>query len=307
MHATVYTGLLCALAAPSLGAVWESLPAGVPSTWSHVSTPSGDEPIGLSIALSRKNLDQLESVLREVSTPGKAQYGQWLDKDDIDSKFPIVDDTPVVNWLKNAGISSFARDGSLLNFTSSVEKVNKLLDTSFSHYQNGDSVKLRTTQYSIPDDLTDHIDLISPTVYFGKTRRALPRVSKTKQTRKASNTQVSASCQTSITPQCLKELYNVGNYTPKVESGSRMGFSSFLNQSASQADLQKFEALFKIPSQKFTVVPLFGAVDNQTAAEADVTEANLDVQNIIGVSHPLPVTEYIGGGLGYDPNFIIFA
>ncbi|KAJ6155508.1 hypothetical protein N7470_006074 [Penicillium chermesinum] len=278
MHATVYTGLLCALAAPALGAVWESLPAGVPATWSHVNTPSGDSSIGLSIALSRKNLDQLETVLREVSTPGHPKYGQWLDKDDVDSQFPVVDDAPVVSWLKEAGITSFARDGALLNFTGSVEKVNKLLDTQFAYYQNGDSVKLRTTQYSIPDDLADHIDLISPTVYFGKSRGAVPKVAKTKQIRRASNTGVSPACASAITPQCVKEMYNVGNYTPK-------------------SDLKEFAALFNIPEQSFTVETLFGGVDNQNAPESDLTEADLDVQLILGVSHPLPIHEFVVGGV----------
>lgn len=299
MPATVYTALLCALAAPAWGAVWESLPAGVPSAWSHVSTPAGDAPISLSISLSRKNLDQLESTLRKVSTPGQAQYGKWLDEDDIESQFPIVDDAAVVNWLKDAGISDYARDGSLLSFTGSVEKVNKLLDTNFAHYQSGDAVKLRTTQYSIPDDLADYIDLISPTVYFGKTRAAVPKASKAKETRKVSKTEVAASCQTSITPSCLKEMYNIGNYTPKVEAGSRIGFGSFLNQSASQSDLKQYEELFGIASQNFTVETLNGGVDNQTASVADVGEANLDVQLIVAVSHPLPVHEFIAAGVAY--------
>lgn len=181
MHSNVYAGLLCTLAGQSMAKVWESLPAGVPSTWSLVEKPSADSTMALSIALTRQNLDKLESKLAEVSTPGQGSYGQWLNKDDIDMHFPVVDDAPVMDWLKSAGVSNIARDGAVVNFTSTVGNVNKLLDTTFGYYQSGDSIKLRTTSYSIPDHLTELIDVISPTVFFGKTRAAAPAPSKSRE------------------------------------------------------------------------------------------------------------------------------
>ncbi|KAF3390198.1 Tripeptidyl-peptidase sed4 [Penicillium rolfsii] len=299
MHSNVYAGLLCALAGQSMAVVWESLAGGVPSTWSLLEKPSADSTMTLSIALTRQNLDQLESKLTKLSTPGQASYGQWLSKDEIDTHFPVVDDAPVLSWLKNAGISSIARNGAVIDFTGTVENINKLLDTTFAYYQSGDSVKLRTVEYSIPSDLTEHIDVISPTVFFGKMRSAVPVPSKSQEikARKASSTEVSASCQTSITPSCLKEMYNVGDYVPEPSAGSRIGFGSFLNQSASYSDLAKFEQLFDIPSQSFTVELLNGGVNNQSASVSDIGEANLDVQNIVGIAHPLPVHEYITGGV----------
>jgi tripeptidyl-peptidase-1 len=42
-------------------------------------------------------------------------------------------------------------------------------------------------------------------------------------------------------------------------------------------------------------------VNDQNPKTAQVGEADLDVQNIVGVSHPLPVTEFITGG---SPPFI---
>ncbi|KAJ5377270.1 uncharacterized protein N7496_004679 [Penicillium cataractarum] len=305
MHSNVYAGLLCALAGQSMAVVWESLAAGVPSTWSLVDEPSASSTMALSIALSRQNLDQLGSKLTELSTPGKSSYGQWLSKDDIDTQFPVVDDTAVLKWLKSAGISNIATDGAVVNFTSTVETANKLLNTTFAYYKSGDSVKLRTTEYSIPSDLTDDIDVISPTVFFGKTRGAIPAPSKARmvEARKASSTEVSASCQTSITPSCLKEMYNVGDYVPEPSAGSRIGFGSFLNQSASESDLTQYEELFDIASQSFTVELLNGGVNNQNASESDLGEANLDVQLIVAVSHPLPVHEFITGGVApFNPD-----
>jgi tripeptidyl-peptidase-1 len=309
MHVTTYTGVLCTLAAPALGMVWESLSGGTPSSWSLVNKPSADSTMALSIALSRENLDQLESKLISLSTPGQAEYGQWLEKDDIESQFPVVDDSSVVSWLHKAGISNIARDGALLNFTGSVDNINQLLNTSFAYYQNGESVKLRTTHYSIPDELADYIDVISPTVYFGKTRSAVPVISESNQlqARKSSPTEVAPACQTSITPSCLKEMYNIGDYVPKPAAGSRIGFGSFLNESAQQADLKDYQTLFDIPAQSFTVEVLNGGVDDQNAPSSDIGEANLDVQLISAVSHPLPIHEFITGGVAYaNPDIMCF-
>lgn len=112
---------------------------------------------------------------------------------------------------------------------------------------------------------------------------------------------VDASCQTSITPACIKELYNIGSYTPNPSAGSKVGFGSFLNQSALYADLVNYEKYYNIPTQNFSVILINGGTDDQDPATAQVGEADLDVQNIIGVSHPLPVTEFITSG---SPPFI---
>ena len=161
-------------------------------------------------------------------------------------------------------------------------------------YENSGVKKIRTTQYSIPDSLASDIDLISPTTYFGKTVANMPTFTPVK--RNASVVSIAASCQTLITPSCIKELYRIGDYTPHPESGSRVGFGSFLNQSALYADLADYEAYFDIPSQNFSVILINGAVNNQDPATDQFGEASPDVQTIIGVSHPLSVTEFITGG-----------
>lgn len=66
--------------------------------------------------------------------------------------------------------------------------------------------------------------------------------------------------------------------------------------------MAKFENIWSLPSQNFTVLALInGGVNNQDPATEEDGEANLDVQNIIGLVDGLPVGEYITGGL---PPFI---
>ncbi|EAW10825.1 S53 family peptidase [Aspergillus clavatus NRRL 1] len=302
LSSTLYAGLLCSLAAPAFGIAHEKL-AAVPNGWTLIKDAPETDTITLSIALARQNLDQLESKLTTLATPGNAEYGQWLDKADIESLFPTASDEAIIEWLKAAGITQVSRQGSLVNFASTVGTVNKLFNTTFSYYQNGASQKLRTTEYSIPDSLTDAIDLVAPTVFFGKDQdNALPSFASKLPTlpKRASN---SSSCADLITPACLAEMYNLGDYKPVVSSGSRIGFGSFLNESANYADLAAYEKLFKIPSQNFSVELINGGTNDQNWNTAQLGEADLDVELIVAVSHPLPVVEYItGGSPPYVPN-----
>lgn len=288
---------LSQLVIPAYGAVHEQL-AAVPSGWTFVGTPDASTSITLSVALAHQNLDQLESTLLAVSTPGNAKYGQHLDVDDVNALFPAVSDTAVLSWLQGAGISSIHSNGSTVNFATTVGTANKLLSAQFSYYQSGSTKKLRTTHYSIPSNLVDQIDLISPTTYFGKTTAAVVIPSATREEKRApvSKPSVAASCQTSITPSCLKELYNINDYSADANSGSRIAFGSFLNESAIYSDLALFESYFGISSQNFTVELINGATNDQNLSTAQFGEADLDVEYIVGISHPLPVMEFITGG-----------
>lgn len=295
----ICAGLL-SRALPAYGAVMERL-AAAPSGWTALETdPSA--AITLTVGLAMQNLEQLETKLLAVSTPGNAEYGQHLDIDEANALFaPSADaSNAVTSWLRGAGAQNVVSDGSTVSFATTIERANSILNAKFQTYTSNGISKVRTTQYSVPDDVAEHIELISPTTYFGKTVANVP----TKVFKKAtppSKVSIDASCSTSITPKCLKELYNVGSYTPSVSSGSRIGFGSFLNQSALYSDLFQYEEFFGIPKQNFSVTLINGAPNDQNPATAQNGEANLDVQNIVGIAHPLPVQEFITGG---SPPFI---
>ncbi|KAE8441856.1 hypothetical protein EG329_004211 [Mollisiaceae sp. DMI_Dod_QoI] len=293
-------------AVPASAAIHEKL-AAVPAGWTHASTPDANTAISLTIGLAQQNIDQLQSKLLAVSTPGNAEYGQHMDADEVNAFFAPdpAGVHAVQNWLGGAGVSQITTDGHFVSFATTVQKANSLLNTTFATYTSGQVSKLRTTQYSVPDDLVQYVDLISPTIYFGKTVANAPKFSKaTKTTRNSDyspSVSVAASCQTSITPSCIKQLYSVGNYVPDPKSGSKIGFGSFLNQSALYTDAFQFEEANGIPHQNFSTILINGATNDQDPATAQNGEADLDVQNIIGVSHPLPVTEFITGG---SPPFV---
>lgn len=292
----------------------------VPAGWTAVGAADAAVVQTFSIALTMQNIDQLEAKLLEVSTPGSAAYGAHWNESTVQSFFaPSADAvSSVTSWLEQNGVSNYNVDGAFVDFGADVATANTLLNASYQQYSAADgTTKLRTLSYSIPDDVQDHIVLIDPGLYFGSSKAFLPTTTTPSRTRApgsvvrrgpsspqqrpharslATRTTVDASCQTSITPACLKELYNVGNYSASATSGSKVGFGSFLGESALYADVAVYEKFYGIPSQNFSVTLIANATNDQDPDTASIGEADLDVENIIGIAHPLPVIEYITGG-----------
>lgn len=176
-------------------------------------------------------------------------------------------------------MSQISVDGAYVTFATTVGTANSLLNTTFSNFEHSaGGLKVRTTEYSVPAHLASYIDLIDPTVFLGKAATAAPTYTKAKRS-PPTKSSLDAPCSTSITPTCLKELYNTVGYTPDPKSGSRVGFGSFLNESAIYEDLFLFEEKFDIPHQNFSTVftPNSGATNDQDIATAAFGEANLDV------------------------------
>ena len=157
--------------------------------------------------------------------------------------------------------------------------------------------KLRTLQYSVPDDMEQHIDLVSPTTFFGKTKAHAvippPEMLKGLTSRQTANKTLN--CLRLIEPGCLEQMYNYGNYSIDLSSKSRVGFGSFLNQSARQQDLAKYQRDYGLPLTNFSVTLINGGEDHQDP-RGDIAEANLDSQFMSAVAQTLQMTQFITGG-----------
>lgn len=278
-------------ALPTLAVIHEQM-AAVPAGWTAASAADKSTPVSFTIALMQQNIDQLEAKLMAVSTPGSPFYGQYMDVDDMNAFFAPATgaSSAVESWLKSAGVSQsqMSTDGSYVTFATTVGTANSLLNTTFMNFVSAGNTKIRTLQYSIPDDLASYIELIAPTVFLGQTTAAVPTSTrKTKRDRTPTTPSVAAACSTSITPSCLKEMYNTVGYTPLPEAGSRIGFGSFLNESAIYSDLFMYEQYFNIPQQNFTtiLVPGSGATNDQNITTAQYGEANLDVRFSLSLTY----------------------
>lgn len=189
------------------------------------------------------------------------RYGAHLSKEEVDA---LVAPHPasvglVGEWLSHHGIErdSISRSGAgdWISITVTVSQAERMLDTKYSIFHNADSSSyvVRTTAYSLPRALLPHVEVVTPTTYFGSLRKMKttsflqPNVKPISDAEaKAQNealalgglATVPASCATTITPACLRALYNTTSYTPAATATNKMGIAGYLEEFANNADLQ---------------------------------------------------------------------
>lgn len=301
--AAAYSVALLSLAAAQgvLGAFHQHLTA-TPAGWSTAAVqPRSETKITFTLALAMQNMNLLEPMLFCVSDPGSSDYGKFKDAGELQSTFgpsPRAVNS-VTAWLEASGISNYQVDGAFVDFATDLTTANRVFNASYQHYTTGNMTKLRTLSYSIPDSIQEHVVLLDPSTYFGNTEAFHPKAyaptAVKRSERVQSKPRADASCGDGITPACLREMYSIGEYSPEVAAGSRVGFGSFLGQSSLRTDVAHFEDEFAIARQNFTKVIIADGPDDQDPA-TPFREANLDAENMIGIAAPLPVTEFLTGG-----------
>lgn len=243
-----------------------------------------------------------------MSTPDHPSYGNHFNTHEEMKRMlqPSAESTDSIrDWLEGAGITKIEQDSDWVTFYTTVGTANELLAANFQFYTN--SVKqierLRTLEYSVPEALVSHINMIQPTTRFGQLRaqRAIlhTQVKENDEAFRVNAMSAKPDCNNIITPQCLKDLYNIGDYKASATNGNKVGFASYLEEYARYSDLELFEknvAPFA-KGQNFSVVQYNGGGNDQHSSGSS-SEANLDLQYIVGVSSPVPVTEFSTGGRG---------
>jgi tripeptidyl-peptidase I len=124
----------------------------------------------------------------------------------------------------------------------------------WKHDRDGD-VLVRTTEYSLPAHLDEHIQLIQPTTAFhrAKGQRTTFHFSPASETSPSfaagdkitvpgSAVTVDASCKRTITVSCLKQLYNAAGYVPQAPQKNAIALTGYLGEFANFTDLQQFYA-----------------------------------------------------------------
>lgn len=124
----------------------------------------------------------------------------------------------------------------------------------WQHEVTGDAI-VRATSYSLPEHLHVHVDVVQPTTAFARMKgmratyyyaddnvQTANLAETTIPIPSAYNGQVNASCNASITPDCLRQLYNIGDYTPQAADKNRIGTTGYLEQYANFEDYQNFLA-----------------------------------------------------------------
>ncbi|KAG2119251.1 peptidase S8/S53 domain-containing protein [Suillus cothurnatus] len=295
---------------------------GPPSGWyKHAPAPK-HHILELKIALPQPKFPELEQHLWEVSDPSHTRYGAYLSKQDTEALMAPHSETLdlVSEWLALHGmteedvIRSSARDWVTIRVP--VGLAEEMLDTTYYVYKHADTGEsiVRTTSYSLPDILHRHVDFIQPTTMFARFKAFRSTMHWANHAQYAvssppggtitgpAGNPVDASCNSTITLSCLRQLYNAENYKTTATNCNKLGITGYIGQYANNKDLQQFYQT-QNPSaygSNYTLVSIHGGKNNQSY-EAAGPEADLDTQFGFGLTWPTPGTFYTTGG---EPPYV---
>ena len=300
--------------------------------------PDGRITLPVRIGLTESNLDQGHDILMDVADPTSKKYGKHLTIDEV-MRYPIpapatIRLTPIQivelfkpapetidavrNWLVSSGIESsrisLSRGKNWLNFDASITEVEALLKTEYKVYEHSTGqAHVACDEYSLPQEISEHVDFIMPTVHFDTKIVGDPEKRKEKRGFRPGSSDNGwlpkkgptisgpgadpdiapqpfslTTCNTQITPDCLRALYNLPNGTL---AKSSYGIVEYTPQAYLQSDLNLFYTNLarEIPSG---TAPTFDSIDggvDQTTTQNfnDNGESDLDLEYAIalGMSH----------------------
>jgi tripeptidyl-peptidase I len=213
----------------------------------------------------------------------------------------------ILSWLGSEGIpqSAIEDDGDWINIRVTVAKAESILNTRFYYFHNSNIgiKRIRTLRYSIPQALHGYLQMIQPTTRFGQPHAQMSMIMDPMKagSRYHPSGYNSTFCNTTVTPECLRGLYQLDDFLADPDVCNSLGISGYLEQSAQHAELQKFVNEYAPYAQNasFSVVSINGGVNPQNVLNGTKSgEANLDMQYAVAISYNTPVTYYTTGGRG---------
>ncbi|EOA81754.1 hypothetical protein ACJQWK_10825 [Exserohilum turcicum] len=296
----------------------------VPRQWTRLGRAHGAKTIQLQIGLKQGRFDELDRHLYQVSDPDHARYGQHLTADEVDRLVAPSSETYdlVHEWLRENGVStenlgySSAKDWVIVHLP--IDMVETLLDTQYHNYRHKDgSVVARTTSWSLPRHLHDHIETIQPTTsFFRGAANAATYIDETAEVpagyKTPTDSSIAAVCNvTSVTPECFQNLYKTKWYQTQASDKNSIAFNNFLGEVPIRPDTKMFLQKYRPEAVSQAYGFKAYSIDNGAVQDGPLTlnqsiqgtsrEANLDVQAISGISWKTPITSFSTGG---SPPFI---
>ena len=234
-------------------------------SWKRVGKSSNDHQIEVTFAICQTNKDWLEKKLWLVSDPSSKEYGNYMNFDEIAKYVHGKEEsvTAVENALRRSGVDlstlryTIGKDFAIVKIP--VRIAEELFSAKFYQFTDGAVTIVKSTKYTIPASIKDHVDFISGISEF-------PRPNKVK-------TRKSVTPQLQINPKFLDLAYNISGYTASNTKNSQ-AVAGFLKQYFNPVDLEDFQKANKLPIKP--IVKIVG--ENK---ENDVgMEADLDVEYI---------------------------
>jgi tripeptidyl-peptidase-1 len=146
----------------------------LPLNWVRTAELHGSTLLPLRIALTQRNLDKADEFLMDVSHPESPNFGNHWTAKQVAEAFAPTDETvtSVLGWLAETGISpDRVKQSQGLNWLHAevtVEEAENLLRTKYHRYTHTRTGQAHVAceEYSIPEQIQQHVDFITPTVHF---------------------------------------------------------------------------------------------------------------------------------------------
>lgn len=145
------------------------------ASWTPVRRAEPDAILPLSIALTQPNLEQLNAYLLDVAHPASTNYGKhWTPAAVADAFRPSAAAVDVVRgWLVNDAFIepsriALSKDGQWITLNATVEEAEHLLGTEYYVFEHADGTTHVGCRggYSLPERVSKHVDIITPTLHF---------------------------------------------------------------------------------------------------------------------------------------------
>lgn len=253
--------IACAVSAGSL--VQHEHRNSAPPGFASKGPAADSHMLALRFGLASNNITGLHNKLLSISTPGSADFREWLSQDEVRLCFlpsafthtnvqvksfvaPSSDAVNAfnsfasVNGLKTSVISPY---GDWVSVSLPVSKANKLFGanyTNFTHAGLPDPI-MRTLSISLPSELVGHVDVIHPSTAFTTPDPRIGQSIRFDVPNLRRDATAPAECDVndpnnSITPACLQALYNIPT-TPATQQNNPLLVTGYEQQWAGEISL----------------------------------------------------------------------
>ncbi|KAL8757953.1 MAG: hypothetical protein Q9184_004074 [Pyrenodesmia sp. 2 TL-2023] len=312
--AAIFSAAIAAPSSTSELAPLENLQT-IPQGWRQGRSPSASHRLRFRIALKQENAFQFEQHVLAISDPDHPKYGEHMSREDLKKMLQpsSAASNAILGWLHAEGVpsSDIENTGDWINFYVSAIEAERIMHTKFYFYTNSinNMERIRTLHYSVPKALHRYVHMIQPTTRFGQVSPQRSTISehftlgesKSDATARYSGSSLNVTfCNTTVTPQCLRDLYHVGNFRGTASNGNKIGVCGYLEEYAKFDDFIQFTSKYApyAAQENFTYALISGGLSTQEDSDQDSVEANLDVQYAYPLSYPTPGYYYSTGGRG---------
>lgn len=271
----------------------------IPAGWTRTQKLDSSVSVPLRFALAQSNIENIETLLNEVSHPSSPNYGNHWSASQIAAKFaPSTESIETVrSWLIESGVEphrmKLSPTKGWLEVASTVEEAENLLLAEYHVYDHQSGTKhIACESYHLPGHVIPHVDFVTPTIHFdakipkrdtyGRVPIGQPgqgSIPKTTGQIDGLLDQIE-DCDKQITPICLRALYGLW-YQPVSGDKNSYGIVEYSPQAYVQSDLDLFAKNFStgLEGVSPTLVSIDGGSVPTSASSFDYNgESNLDLE-----------------------------